>query len=86
VFIVGHSMVVRADGRECRANSRAIRGGGVPGGGGGVKASDALKKVPFFVGVGQQTLPLPGPSGCRKDSTKAGVEKVVFRAYEHLNI
>jgi predicted esterase len=59
------------------------------GGSGTVKATDDLKKVPFFIAVGSQDFALSGARGLRDRLAKAGVAKVTFREFanvEHLGI
>lgn len=84
VFIVGHSMGAAQTAASVGRTPERYAAAACLGGGGGVKASDALKKVPFFVGVGQLDFAATGAKRLSEGLTKAGVEKVVFRAYEHL--
>lgn len=87
VFLVGHSMgaaqAVAAAGRspEQFAAVAAL------GGGGGFARSDALVKLPFFVGVGTEDFMLAPARGLAAALEKAGVRKMVLRQYpdvEHL--
>jgi len=89
VFLVGHSLgAAQAIGAvnlspECYAGIAALGGGGAP------KPSAGLKKVPFFVGVGNEDFALGGSRSLRERLGKAGVEKVRLQEYpgiEHLTI
>lgn len=89
VFLVGHSMgagqALAAVGQEPKRYAGVV----ALGGGGTVKASDDLKKVPFFVGIGDADFALSGARGLRDRLAKAGVERVTYRELkniEHLGI
>jgi predicted esterase len=87
VFVLGHSMGAKqAVDYACEAPERfaavAALGGGRP-----VKTSTALKKLPFYVGVGNQDIFLPDARKLGADLIYAGVEKLRWREYpdtEHL--
>ncbi|HZT80638.1 MAG TPA: alpha/beta hydrolase-fold protein [Gemmataceae bacterium] len=87
VFVMGHSMgagqAVTAAGQapEKFAAVAAL------GGGGQVKASDGLKAVPFFVGVGSEDFAAGGARQLSAALKRADVKKVEFKEYkgvEHL--
>lgn len=87
VYIIGHSLgaaqAVAAAGRM----PERIAGVAALGGSGGFARSDALKAVPFFVGVGKEDFALTGARGLAQNLQKAGVATVVLREYpdvEHL--
>jgi predicted esterase len=89
VFIVGHSMgaaqALHAVSIEPRRYAAVI----ALGGSGTFKTTEELKKVPFYVGVGNQDFALSGARGLRDRLVKAGVEKVTYRELaniEHLGI
>jgi predicted peptidase len=89
VFLVGHSMgasqAVAAAGRSPDRFAAVA----ALGGGGRVAAGDGLKKVPFFVGVGDKDFALPGAEALDGALRKAGVKKVTYKKYddvEHLLI
>jgi pimeloyl-ACP methyl ester carboxylesterase len=87
VFLVGHSMgasqAVSAAGRK---PDRFV-GVAALGGGGGFRSSDALKKVRFYVGVGDKDFALGTAKALHAALVRAGVEKAVFETFddvEHL--
>lgn len=89
VFIIGHSMGAAQALQAVGADPRRYAGVVALGGSGTVKATEDLKKVPFFIGVGSQDFALSGARGLRDRLAKAGVEKVTFREFvniEHLGI
>ena len=89
VLIVGHSMGVAQAIQAVGAEPKRYAGVAALGGSGTVKASDDLKKIPFYIGVGSQDFALSGARGLRDRLAKAGVEKVTFRELtniEHLGI
>jgi predicted peptidase len=89
VFILGHSMGAAQTAATLGRAPKRFAAAACLGGGGGVKASDALKKVPVFVGVGKLDFAARGAKSLAESLQKAGVEKVTFKAYddlEHLTI
>jgi pimeloyl-ACP methyl ester carboxylesterase len=87
LFLVGHSMgaaqAVAAAGHE----PRRFAGVAALGGGGGVRISEALRGVRFFMGIGESDLALGGARTLRDRLQKAGVRTVVYKEYpgvEHL--
>ena len=89
VFIIGHSMGAAQALQAVGADPRRYAGVVALGGSGTVKATEDLKKVPFFIGVGSQDFALSGARGLRDRLAKAGVEKVTFREFvniEHLGV
>jgi len=89
VLIVGHSMGAAQAIQAVGAEPKRYAGVAALGGSGTVKASNDLKKIPFFIGVGSQDFALSGARGLRDRLAKAGVEKLTFRELaniEHLGI
>ena len=84
VFLVGHSMgaaqAVSAAGR----NPGRFAGIAALGGGGGFRESDGLKKVPFYVGVGDKDFALGTAKALHAALGRAGVEKAVFETIENV--
>jgi pimeloyl-ACP methyl ester carboxylesterase len=89
VFVVGHSMGAMQAVRAAQEAPGLIAGVAALGGGMAVKASEALKAVPFFVGVGTRDF-LAMTARALKDSlVRAGVHEVEYRAYpevEHMMV
>jgi pimeloyl-ACP methyl ester carboxylesterase len=89
VLIVGHSMGAAQTLQAVGAEPKRYAGVAALGGSGTVKASDHLKTIPFYIGVGSQDFALSAARGLRDRLAKAGVEKVTFRELaniEHLGI
>jgi len=89
VFLLGHSMgaatAVQAVGLEPTRYAGVV----ALGGSGTVKASDDLKKVPFYIGVGAQDFALTGARNLKDRLEKAGVTSVTLQELadvEHLGI
>lgn len=82
VFLVGHSMgasqAVSAAGRK----PERFAGVAALGGGGGFRSSDALKKVRFYVGVGDKDFARSTAKSLHAALERAGVEKAVFESFE----
>lgn len=89
VFLVGHSMgAAQAVAAASREPSR-FAGVAALGGGGRVRASDGLRGLPFFVGVGTEDFARRGALGLARALSAAGVRRVELREYpgvEHLAI
>jgi predicted esterase len=89
VFIIGHSMGAAQALHAVGTDPKRYAGVVALGGSGTVKATDDLKKVPFFIGVGNQDFALSGARSLRDRLAKAGVAKVTFREFaniEHLGV
>ncbi|MBL8798721.1 MAG: hypothetical protein JNM56_32810 [Planctomycetia bacterium] len=89
VFLVGHSMGAAQAVGAASLHPDAYAGVAALGGGGAPKASDGLKRVPFFVGVGSEDFALTGSRALSERLKKAEVKEVRFREYagiEHLTI
>ena len=88
VLLVGHSMgamqvIGNASGTPARWAAVAALGGG-----GSVRASDALAKLPFFVGVGSRDFALGQARGLDRALRKAGATSTLreYPGVEHLAI
>ncbi len=89
VFVVGHSMGAAATMSAVASDPTRFRAVAVLGGGGTVKASDAMKKRPVFVAAGELDVGLPGARALQASLQKAEVATVEYREYkgvEHLTI
>jgi pimeloyl-ACP methyl ester carboxylesterase len=89
VFIVGHSMGAAQALQAVSVEPKRYAGVVALGGSGTVKATEDLKNVPFFIGVGSQDFALSGARGLRDRLGKAGVARVTFRELanvEHLGV
>lgn len=87
IFLVGHSMgaaqAVAAAARQPE-NFAAVA---ALGGGGGIRQSDKLKTLPFFIGVGAEDFALSGARSLRDNLKRAEVKGIEYREYpdvEHL--
>lgn len=88
IVLVGHSMgAMQAVGAACASPAR-YRAVAALGGGGGVRASAALKELPFFVGVGSRDFALGGAKALHDRLVDAGVSStfVEMPDVEHLAI
>jgi pimeloyl-ACP methyl ester carboxylesterase len=84
VFIVGHSMgASQAISAACDHPTRFAAVAAL-GGGGRVRASEDLKRLPFYVAVGSQDFALRGAKLLKEGLDKAGCDRVVWK--EHANI
>jgi len=89
VFILGHSMGAAQTAATIGRAPERFAAAACLGGGGGVKPSEALKKLPVFVGVGQLDFAARGAKSLADALKKAGVANVTFKVYddlEHLTI
>ena len=84
VFILGHSMGAAQTAATLGRAPERFAAAACLGGGGGVKASEALKKVPVFVGVGKLDFAARGAKSLADALEKAGVENMTFKDYDHL--
>ncbi|MEZ6037856.1 MAG: hypothetical protein R3F29_10275 [Planctomycetota bacterium] len=88
VLLVGHSMgAMQVIGNAMRtpASWAAVA---ALGGGGQVRASDALKKLPLFVGVGSRDFALEQARSLHRALRRAGVNSLLreFPGVEHLSV
>jgi predicted esterase len=89
IFVIGHSMGAAQAVALASATPERYAAVAPMGGGGQVKASDALKDLPFFVGVGSADILLAGARALNTSLKNAGVKKLEFREYkdiEHIMI
>jgi predicted esterase len=89
IFVVGHSMGAMQAVRATQDAPDLIAGVAALGGGGAIKPSEALKTVPFFIGVGTRDFLRPSAQALRDSLTKAEVRTVVYREYpdvEHMMV
>jgi len=89
VFIVGHSMgASQAISAACDHPTRFAAVAAL-GGGGRVRASEDLQRLPFYVAAGSQDFALRGAKALKEALSKAGCDRVVWREFpdiEHLVI
>lgn len=88
VLLVGHSMgAMQVIGNASRTPARWAAVAAL-GGGGSVRASDALAKLPFFVGVGSRDFALGQARGLDRALRKAGATSTLreYPGVEHLAI
>lgn len=88
VLLVGHSMgAMQVIGNASRTPARWAAVAAL-GGGGSVRASDALAKLPFFVGVGSRDFALGQARGLDRALRKAGANSTLreYAGVEHLAI
>lgn len=89
VFLVGHSMGAGQVLSLARQDPGKWAGVAALGGGGRMVPTDAMKKLPFFIGCGTEDFAIRGAKSTAKSLMEAGVEKVEFRDYpdiEHIAI
>jgi predicted esterase len=89
VFAVGHSMGAAATMSAVARKPELFRAVAALGGGGSVKASETMKALPVFVGVGEKDIGLTGARALNKSLQRAEVATVQFKEYkgvEHLTI
>lgn len=89
VFVIGHSMGAAQAMSAASANPRLYAGIVAIGGSGNFKATDELKQLPFFIGVGEKDFALRGAKSLKDRLDKAGVRTAVYRELrdvEHLGI
>jgi predicted esterase len=89
VFLVGHSMGAMQAVKAVQEAPEAIAGVAALGGGGSIKDSEALKAVPFFIGVGSRDFLLSSARVLKDSLGKAGVRTVEYHEYpevEHLMV
>ncbi len=89
VFLVGHSMGAMQAVKAAQEAPEATAGVAALAGGGTVKASEGLRAVPFFVGVGTRDFLAPAARVLKDSLLKAGVRTVEFREYpevEHMMV
>jgi pimeloyl-ACP methyl ester carboxylesterase len=89
VFLVGHSMGAGQALAAARQYPDRWAGVAALGGGGRMSPTDAMKKLPFFVGCGTEDFAIRGAKSTAKSLIEAGVETVEFRDYpdiEHIAI
>jgi poly(3-hydroxybutyrate) depolymerase len=84
VFVVGHSMGGMQTVRVAQQAPQRFAAVAPLSGAGRIQASDALKKLPFFVGVGDQDVLLAGSRGLKEGLQKAGVERLEYREYPNV--
>jgi predicted esterase len=89
VFLVGHSMGALQVTAAVQAHPDRYAAVAALGGGGVVKPSEPLKRLPYFVAVGSEDFALGGVERLVANLRKAGAERLEFREYpdvEHLLI
>jgi predicted esterase len=87
VFLIGHSMGAMQAWNAVQRQPELFAGIAALSGGGFLKPSDALKKLPFFLGVGAQDFSLAMARQAQAELKKAEVTTLVYREYpecEHL--
>ncbi len=89
VFLVGHSMGALQATAAVQAHPGFYAAVAALGGGGVVKPSEALKKLPYYVAVGSEDFALSGAERLVANLRKAGADRLEFREFpdvEHLLI
>lgn len=89
VFVLGHSMGAAHTVQLVQANPGRFAAAAAMGGGGVVRTPDAVKDVPWFVGVGTEDFALRSSRSLRDALKKAGVSRLGYREYadvEHMVI
>lgn len=93
VFVVGHSMGAAEAIREANATPGKFAAVAALGGGGSPKPAkdqtEAFKKLPFYVGVGENDFAGTQAEALSKNLKKAGADDVTFKRYpgiEHMII
>lgn len=89
VFLVGHSMGAGQVLSLARQDPGKWVGVAALGGGGRMVPTEAMKKLPFFIGCGVEDFAIRSAKATAKSLMEAGVEKVEFRDYpdiEHIAI
>jgi predicted peptidase len=89
IFLVGHSMGAAQVVAAANRDPAKYAGIAALGGGGSVRASEAMTRLPFFVGIGREDFALRGARSMKSSLEKAKVEKVVYQEHddiEHLVI
>lgn len=87
VFVVGHSMGAAAAVGAASRSPERFAGLAALGGGGRIAPSEAIQKLPTFVGVGSLDFALRGAKALDQTLRAAGLERVEFKEYadvEHL--
>jgi predicted peptidase len=84
VFLVGHSMGAMQTVTVAQKTPQRFAAVAPLSGAGRIQASDALKKLPFFVGVGDQDVLLAGSRRLKEGLQKAGVERLEYREYPNV--
>ncbi len=88
VMLVGHSMGAAQAMTQVSKHPERVRGVAALGGGGGVIASEAIRKVPFYVGAGDRDFGKSGAKRLSQQLERLGCE-VEYREYrdvEHMVI
>jgi len=88
VMLVGHSMGAAQAMTQVSKHPQWVRGVAALGGGGGVIASEAIRKVPFYVGAGDRDFGKSGAKRLSQQLERLGCE-VEYREYrdiEHMVI
>jgi predicted peptidase len=93
VFVVGHSMGAAEAIREANATPGKFAALAALGGGGSPKPAkdqaEAFKKLPFYVGVGENDFGTAQAEALSKSLKKQGAENITFKRYpgiEHMII
>jgi predicted esterase len=89
ILLVGHSMGAGQAVAAGSQNPSKFAAVAALGGGGTIRASTALKALPFFVGVGSEDFARDAATSLTDSLKEAGVATVIFREYptiEHLAI
>jgi predicted esterase len=88
VMLVGHSMGAAQAMTQVSKHPERVRGVAALGGGGGVIASEAIRKVPFYIGAGDRDFGKSGAKRLSQQLERLGCE-VEYREYrdvEHMVI
>jgi dienelactone hydrolase len=89
VFLVGHSMGAGQAVAAASKNPDRYAAVAALGGGGVVRPSEAVTKLPFYVGIGKSDFALPSARSLRRSLERAKVETVVYKELddvEHLAV
>ncbi len=90
VFVVGHSMGGGQTAAAASLTPEKFAAVAVLGGGGAVRnVTEALQKLPFFIGIGTEDFALRGAQALQQALQKAAVKQIQYREYqdiEHLTI
>jgi poly(3-hydroxybutyrate) depolymerase len=84
VFLVGHSMGAMQAVRIAQQAPQRFAAVAALSGSGSIRATDAFKKLPFFVGVGDHDVLLKGSRALKEGLKKAGVERLEYREYPNV--
>lgn len=84
MYLVGHSMGAGHVVSTAQQSPERFAGAAALGGGGSLRATDGIKRLPFFIGCGKDDFAISGARNLAGAFKRAGTDKLVYREYDDI--